>query len=110
LTFIIIGCMLNTALNKYREVEMANFVQRVLRKERIAEICKEYNLSEGDEKIINEILDEWDNLFGETDKKIEMAFEKTFHLKHRQKIFNALLKINHEFVNGGELQKNKRVH
>ncbi|MEK7487811.1 MAG: hypothetical protein AAB598_00615 [Patescibacteria group bacterium] len=78
---------------------MRNLVQKALGEERISEICEEYGLSKEDEKIINEIFDKWDGLFGETGKKIEIVFDKTFHLPQRLIILKALFRISKEFAN-----------
>lgn len=75
-----------------------NMAQKTLGENKVTAICKKHDLNEGEEKIINEILSEWDNLIGKEDEKIKTVCKKTFYLSFPRKVFYALLEISAEFA------------
>lgn len=75
-------------------------IYKVLGVKRIAEICDNSGLDDGEEKNINEILKKWKNLVGKTEDKISVAVEilKKNPNSNPSKISKALAEINLEFA------------
>jgi hypothetical protein len=70
----------------------------VLGPDRIKEICRKYELTEEDEKIVDEILERWETLVGQTLQKIKVVNELIADSPHIRKITKAMLEINVEFA------------
>jgi len=76
---------------------MTTIVHKTVGVKRIEQICNELGLTAEDVKIIDQILEEWKNLLGENDQKVLVAIQKIGDNPNREKIMEALLKINIEF-------------
>jgi len=77
---------------------MPTLIHQTLGRERIREICREYGLTPEDEGIIDEILEQWEHLIGQTEKKVAVAVEKTKNNPRHEQIVKAILRINAEFA------------
>jgi len=86
---------------------MINAVYQVLGKERIAEICQEYGLASGDENAVKDILDEWEHLIGQSEKKIAVALEILKNNINSEKIISAIGSICSEFALKNIVEKRK---
>ena len=65
--------------------------------ERIKEICQKYGLTEEDQKIIDEILNRWENLVGQPFKKMMVVDELLTSNPYIGRITRAMLEIIVEF-------------
>lgn len=75
-------------------------IYKVLGVKRIAEICGNNGLDDGEKKNINDILKKWENLVGKTEDKISVAVEilKKNPNSNPSKISKTLAEINLEFA------------
>lgn len=77
---------------------MSTLVHQTLGRQRIREICREHGLTPEDEEIIDDILERWEHLIGQTEKKVAIAVEKTKNNPRHEQIVKAMLRINAEFA------------
>ena len=79
---------------------MITTVHKVLGEKRIAEIYKDNSLNEDEKKIINQILEKWENLVGKTKQKVSIVIEilKNNPDSNPSKIYKTLAEINLEFA------------
>lgn len=73
------------------------FVHQRLGRERIKAICQQYNLDEEDQRIVDEILVEWEKHIENTAKKEEIAITKIKNHPKARQIIKAIAQINIEF-------------
>ncbi len=82
-------------------------VHQVLGKDRINSICDSFLLTEEDKKMVDVILENWENLIGNPIKKMAIAMEitKDVGVSTTKKIIFAITEISFQFL---EMQiKNK---
>ncbi len=75
-------------------------VHKVLGAKRVAEICDNNHLNDDERKIIDEILEKWENLVGKIEEKTSVAIEilKNNPNSNPFKISKAFAGINLEFA------------
>ena len=74
-----------------------NAVEKRLGKARIELICSRNNLQADDIKIVLEIFEEWDNLTGQTEKKIRVVTKKILGNPNKDAIIKSLIDVSKVF-------------
>jgi hypothetical protein len=77
---------------------MKTKIHEVLGLDRMKAICDEHGLTDGDAKIIDEILEEWEKLIGKPQEKMEVVLKKISGNPRVNQITVAMFKINTEFA------------
>jgi hypothetical protein len=76
---------------------MTTLVHETLGNERIKQICNNVGLTSEDAKIVDQILEEWEQLIGKIDQKKNVFIKKTRDNPHRKEIEQALFVVSTEF-------------
>jgi hypothetical protein len=74
------------------------YVHQILGEERIKAICEKYDLHGNNQKIVDEILVQWEKHLGDSSKKALVALEKTSGNPKREQILLVIFEITHEFL------------
>ena len=77
---------------------METLVHKTLGRERIRQICVKHGLGEDEQKIVDELLEKWEGLVGQLDKKAQVALELVGENPHHMQIISAVMKITAEFA------------
>ena len=70
----------------------------IIGRARVREICQRHGLTREDVKIVEEILDQWEGLAGETEKKIDVVLKNIGDNPREIAIVYALTEINIDFM------------
>ena len=84
---------------------MTTKVHRLVGEKTIEEICDKHDLTPEDKKVVEEILEKWEELelIKEVDKKVSVAMDIIKDHPRRSKIINAVIEINGVFMGRPEV-------